>query len=243
MKQESDLHVPLTHPDYRYPTSRNPYWGKLQKHQGLVYSDNETEMHRGEWRSKFLTPNLEKSRQPLHVEIGCNAGHVILEWAALKPNIKFIGIDWKFKPIFRGVEKGVRRDLKNLLFFRSHAERLKYMFGPGEIDQLFLYFPDPWPKTAHWKNRFITAETLRTIAPLMHKNGVFHIKTDHRGYFDWMIENINQVKDVWTPTEISYDLHAGHPDPKSLRIPEVTLFESLFVKDCLPIHSVKLLLN
>ena len=83
-------------------------------------------------------PDLE-----LHVEIGCNAGHVIVEWAKQNPQRAYIGIDWKFKPIFRGVEKGLKRGLDNLIFFRAHADRLKYMFGESEIDRLSLFFLIP----------------------------------------------------------------------------------------------------
>jgi len=36
------------------------------------------------------------------------------------------------------------------------------------------------------------------------------------------------------------DLHAGNPDAKKLTTPEVTLFEPLFIKDGLPIHSIRL---
>jgi tRNA G46 methylase TrmB len=114
------------------------------------------------------------------------------------------------------------------------------MFAPGEIDFLYLFFPDPWPKKAHWRNRFVTEEMLREIAPLLKRGGVFHIKTDHAGYFEWMEEAIAKAADVWEPFERSADLHRGNEKARELEIPDVTLFEKLFVKDGLPIHSVKL---
>ena len=226
--------LPLTHPEFRYPPSRNPYEDKLKAQGAKVFSNNETEAHRGKWRE------ILGDRQTLHVEIGSNAGHVIVEWAKRNPEHGYIGIDWKYKAIHRATEKVLKHQLGNLLFFRSYAERLPFMFAPGEIDHLYLFFPDPWPKKAHWKNRYITEGNLRDIARLMKPGGVFHIKTDHPGYFEWMLEAIEKVTDIWEPRDLSRDLHAKHPHPTTLEIPDVTLFERLFIKDGIKINSLKL---
>lgn len=254
-RAEFENRLPLNHPDYRYSVSRNPYQAKVRSLEGRVFSDNDSETFRGCWRRKFAdatpealavtaaptTPTTQDpARRPLHVEIGCNAGHVVVEWAARDPKTAFIGVDWKFKPIFRGAEKALKRGLSNLILLRAHADRLDYMFGPEEIDFLALYFPDPWAKKSQLKNRWLTADRLRSVAALVRPGGVFHIKTDHLGYFEWMEEAIRQVPDLWEPTEHTRDLHAAHPAPLTLKIPEVTLFESLFLKDGIKINSVKL---
>jgi tRNA (guanine-N7-)-methyltransferase len=207
---------------------------------GRVYPDNETEKHSGVWRSKFPDSSQAQPKRALHVELGCNAGHVVVEWASRNPADAYVGIDWKFKAIFRGAEKAVKRKSDNLLFFRVHNERLPYIFAPGEIDRLYLYFPDPWPKKRDWKYRFVNERNLRAIAPLLALDGVFHIKTDHPGYYEWMRQAVDQCKDAWKILEETRDLHAGHPAPKTLKIPDVTLFERLFIQDGIKIHSLKL---
>ncbi|MFZ9594939.1 MAG: tRNA (guanosine(46)-N7)-methyltransferase TrmB [Bdellovibrionia bacterium] len=247
-----NLKYPIDHPEYQYPRGKNPYWAKIQEQKGWVFCDHDTEEHAGNWRAFFpdtqntataVKDHADSSHHPreLHVEIGCNAGHVTLEWAKANPNAAYIGIDWKFKPIFRAAEKTKKRGIQNLLWFRSHAERLPFMFQPEEIDRLYLFFPDPWPKKAHWKNRFITAEQLNRIAPVVKKGGIFHIKTDHAAYFDWMLEAIEGAQSHWQIQELTRNLHQGHPSPERLEIPEVTLFEKLFIRDQIPIHSVKLI--
>lgn len=228
--------IPLQHPEYRYPPSRNPYSDKLRKAPGVVLSDNETETRRGRWKLECagLAGGL------LHVEIGCNAGHVVTEWAARNPKDLFIGIDWKFKAIHRAFEKAVKRDLRNLHLLRAHADRLPFMFGEGEIDRLYLFFPDPWPKKSQLKNRYITDSKLRMIAGLMPRSGLFEIKTDHPGYFEWMEESVARVSDLWRVTSKTRDLHAGNPEAHKLTFPEVTCFEKLFIKDRIPIHRMVL---
>ena len=236
--------LPITDPEYRYPASRNPYWIKLREFKGTVFTDNEGEIHQGKWREQFSAENLSDTPAPLHVEIGCNGGHVILEWALANPQNRYIGIDWKFKPIHRAAEKARDLGLKNILFLRGHAERLHYLFGPGEIDQLALYFPDPWAKKAQLKNRYITATRFLQISNLIRKNGLFHIKTDHPGYFEWMNEALAEFNkgnpEVWETVQLTRNLHEGNPGARLLKQPDVTLFESIFIKKGLPINSLKL---
>jgi tRNA (guanine-N7-)-methyltransferase len=238
--------LPIQHPDYRYPASRNPYFEKVKQHPGRIYSDNATEEHRGSWRAQFLdasdhTDARERpARRELHVEIGCNGGHVILEWAARSRERAYMGLDWKFKQIFRGAEKAEKRGIRNLIFLRANSERLQYIFGPGEIDHLYLFFPDPWPRKSQWKNRFVSPERLRHAAEIVRPGGIFHIKTDHDGYFDWMLDAVKEVGDVWRVVESTRDLHAGHPDPSALTMPEVTLFERIFIKQGIRIKQMKL---
>ena len=241
----------VSKPDFQYGRSYNIYWDKLNELapelQGLAYADHKTELNRGNWRKSFKSESSPSENQTpsfLHVEVGCNAGHVSVEWARIaqeaKSNHRYIGIDWKFKMVHKFAEKIAKFKLENLLAFRANADRLQYMFAPGEIDYLYLYFPDPWPKKAQKKNRTANTEWLKTVAPLLSNRGYFHIKTDHQEYFDYILGNLEELKDTFEAFDLTRNLHEKHPNPKSLLIPDVTLFERLFIKDGLPIYSVKL---
>jgi tRNA (guanine-N7-)-methyltransferase len=231
-----------------YIPSYNPYWEKIKNHyeqsaKPVIYYDYETEKFKGQWRDRFISqssPASKQSQRLLHVEIGCNKGHVIREWAKQNPKDLYIGIDWKMKMIYHGFEKSVIDQQENLLLFRAHADRIDHMFAPEEIDRLYIYFPDPWAKKSQLKNRFISEKTLALIHPLLSSTGVVHIKTDHDEYFEWVLHSLKKVETLWESFELTYDLHAGHPHPELLKIPEVTLFEKLFIKDGIKIKSIKL---
>ena len=230
---------PVQHPDYHYTAvAKNPYSLKLKEFSNTAYADDATEAFRGQWRDQFKSP-LD-SKRPLHVEIGCNGGHVILEWAKRDSSAAYIGLDWKFKQIYRGAEKAQKRGIANLIFLRGYAERVSFIFGAGEIDHLYLFFPDPWAKKSQLKNRYITAESLRMLSTLVKIGGIFHIKTDHAGYFEWIEAAIAEVPELWTIKSRTTDLHAGNLNPNQLQIPEVTLFEKIFIREGIKICSVHL---
>ncbi len=247
-QDDSPQGLPVDHPDFRYRPSRNPYAQKLKDLPLLAYTDHEGEPHRGNWRSRFSdvlhSENLrvvpQGSRRELHVEIGCNGGHVILEWARQNPQNAWIGIDWKFKQIHRGADKAHQRKIENLIFLRGSAERMHYWFSPGEIDHLYLFFPDPWEKNSQKKNRFFQVERLRRLAELVRVGGDFYIKTDHAGYFDWMKKCVREVGDLWEVSLQTEDLHQGREDRFRLKIPEVTIFEKVFIDRNQPIFAMRL---
>jgi tRNA (guanine-N7-)-methyltransferase len=240
----------VSSPDFKYTPSHNIYWDKLmhlpKEMEGLAYADGHTEEFQGSWRNHFLSTEGKTLADPaplLHVEVGCNAGHVCLEWAKKNPDQLYVGIDWKFKMIYKLAEKSAKVGVKNLLAFRANADRLSFMFAPKEIDYLYMFFPDPWSKKAQMKNRTADEQWLRGIAPLLSGRGYFHLKTDHAEYYEFIRENISRLTDIFEVIEETRDLHAGNPNAHKLTIPEVTLFERLFIKDGLPIHSIKLRLK
>lgn len=220
---------------------QNVYQEKLKalphEIRSQIFLDEETEKYQGCWRSCFQRKQTDQ--QPLYVEIGCNAGHVITKWAKQHPNKMYIGIDWKFKAIYKAVQKIDFNSFKNILFFRSNAEKLPFIFGPQEIDAFYLLFPDPWPKRSHWKNRFITAHRLNQLVHLIKPEGFLHIRTDHASYFEWIKSAIEESQS-WTVIESSSDLYKNHPSPQKLEIPDVTLFEKIYIRKGLPIFSIKL---
>ncbi len=240
MNSEQNSFLPISHPQFRYPVSRNIYFSKLTQIQNLpspkAFLDHHAESKKGQWRSLF---NFEKMT-PLHVEIGCNGGHVLLGQAKASPKTAFLGIDWKFKQIHIAAKKAQKTDLRNVLFVRGNAERLPFLFEQNEISRLSFLFPDPWSKTAHRKKRLLKAQWLDSVWPLLQNEGEFELRTDHRDYFDFVLKEIPKIKTPWEVVCKNFDLYKNHPNPRSLIIPEVTLFEKLFIKDGLPIHRLVL---
>ncbi|MCC7442164.1 MAG: methyltransferase domain-containing protein [Bdellovibrionales bacterium] len=234
--------LPVDHPGFKFHETRNPYYAKIRDlADGGAALDHDAEERRGKWRDLFRAraPGLPAQLR-LVVEVGCNGGHLLNGWAEREPGTAFVGVDWKYKQIFLAADKARKKGLANALYVRNHADRIDYLFGEGEVDRLAVYFPDPWPKKSQWKNRTVREDWFRKAARVVRPGGELHIKTDHAGYFDWMEGHLGRCGELWETLELTRDLHAGHPSPLALEIPDVTLFERLFIRDGLPIHSMLL---
>ena len=49
---------------------------------------------------------------------------------------------------------------------------LRHLFGSGEVEELWTFFPDPWPKKRHHKRRLVTPEFAALAASRLRPDGV-----------------------------------------------------------------------
>jgi tRNA (guanine-N7-)-methyltransferase len=96
---------------------------------------------KGNWSCGFFNNN-----HPIVLELGCGKGEYTVGLAKLFPDKNFIGIDIKGSRMWSGA-KGVNQyGLKNCGFIRTNIELLSHFFGPGEVSEIWITFPDPQKK-------------------------------------------------------------------------------------------------
>jgi len=61
---------------------------------------------------------------------------------------------------------------------------------PASLDEIFLLYPDPWPKTRHRKRRFISTATVAEMARVLRPEGVLYFATDIKNYADWTLAHL-----------------------------------------------------
>jgi tRNA (guanine-N7-)-methyltransferase len=57
------------------------------------------------------------------------------------------------------------------------------------IDEVRIFFPDPWPKKRHFKRRLIQPEFLQQLHGAMKDHGLVRLATDWAEYAEWMVEH------------------------------------------------------
>lgn len=169
-------------PDFKSYTHDNPYHDKLGAFEAFVLRDEEAEAHRGKWWEVFGNENS------LNVEIGTGYGEFMLEWCANNPEANFVGLDHRFKRSFHLAKKLDKITNKNFRYLRARGERLEFIFGESEIQNIFYFFPDPWPKNRHNKKRLFQKPFLDAAHKVLKTGGTLWVKTDHDGYFEWMLD-------------------------------------------------------
>ena len=118
-------------------------------------------------------------------EVGCGHGHFLTAYAAAHPEKTCIGVDIISERIVRAGRKRDRARLANLHFIRAEAELFLQALPPGPwITELFVLFPDPWPKTRHHKNRVLQSDFLTEVAARATPECRLYFRTDHHPYFE-----------------------------------------------------------
>ncbi len=113
--------------------------------------------------------------------------------AEKNPEISFIGIEKFSSVLLRALQKRAAMDADNLFFLRFDAEGITEIFGPGEVDRIYLNFSDPWPKDRHWKRRLTSTEYLRRYDAVLAPEGTIEFKTDNEGLFDFSLESAKEA--------------------------------------------------
>jgi tRNA (guanine-N7-)-methyltransferase len=145
--------------------------------------------------------------QPLEVELGCGDASFLVELARQNPERNFIGIERLLGRISKLDRKGRRAGLENLRGVRIESSYfLQFLLPPQSASALHIYFPDPWPKKRHRKNRLIN-ENFPTLARnALVRGGMIYLRTDDMDYFAQMTEVFNADKNfekVETPAGLA----------------------------------------
>jgi tRNA (guanine-N7-)-methyltransferase len=153
-----------------------------------------------------LAPLFPKA-QPLEVELGCGDASFLLNYAKLHPDRNFIGVERLGGRIRKLDRKGRRAGLTNLRGVKIESSYfLEYLLPPHSAAALHIYFPDPWPKRKHLKNRFINERFLEVAQRALTPGGIVYLRTDHEDYFEQMVTvfaGSKAFQSVDTPEELS----------------------------------------
>ena len=140
----------------------------------------------GALEPKILFPKIINPKKII-LEIGYGGGEHIARKALENPNIAYIGCEVFSGGIGKLLDKIDKSDIKNIRLYSDDAIKLLAALAPNSIDEIYLLYPDPWPKTRHNKRRFVSLATLDAMAEVLKPDGLFHFATDIEDYANWTL--------------------------------------------------------
>jgi tRNA (guanine-N7-)-methyltransferase len=188
--------------------------------------DEKASKNKGRWRSAVYKAD---EKTPLDLEIGTGNGTHFAQLTENYPERLFLGLELKFKTLVQSIRRSLRAGCTNGRMARYRAEGIHELFDKEELNNVYIHFPDPWPKKRHYKNRLIQKPFLNDLYEVMRPGHFVEFKTDDWGYFQWALKFFRQ-----SPFVIQFyteDLHNSLRKDKNF----VTHFESLFLKKKQPI--------
>ncbi|NGX48948.1 MAG: tRNA (guanine-N(7)-)-methyltransferase [Candidatus Anoxychlamydiales bacterium] len=178
--KKSDLVIPFKYEDRR----------PIILHRFLYVPDNY-DFH-DEFRDKITFENDNE----INIEYCSGNGEWIVDRAKKNPNINFIAVEMKFLRARQIWLKMHKENIKNLFVVKSEAFIFtKHYLKDCFASDVFINFPDPWPKKKHAKNRLIKKEFLQEVNRVQKKDETITVVTDHEDYRDEIINEFLKVKE------------------------------------------------
>lgn len=116
--------------------------------------------------------------QPLIVELGCGYGEYTLALAQQHPEKTYVGMDIQGERLWHGAQQMLALKLTNVWWLRGYVDHLLDYFAPGEVSEIWLTFPDPFPRKSDAKKRLTAPRFLEYYKTVLRPGGRLHLKTD-----------------------------------------------------------------
>ncbi len=129
--------------------------------------------YKGKWSKDFF-----HNANGITLELGCGKGEYTVALGAIQPYMNFIGVDIKGARIWNGAKKALDNNIVNAGFLRTRIDMIDNFFAPGEVDEVWITFPDPQPKKQN--KRLTSAHFLNLYRRFLKDGAIVNLKTDSR---------------------------------------------------------------
>ena len=124
---------------------------------------------------------------PLIIEIGSGVGEATGVLAAARPDANVLALEVWRPGVAAGLAEVAASEATNVRFCSVDAVWLiEHLVSTGGLEELWTFFPDPWPKKRHHKRRLVTEPFARVVADRLRPGGVWRLATDWPAYAQQM---------------------------------------------------------
>jgi tRNA (guanine-N7-)-methyltransferase len=202
----------------------NPYVHEAALFDGVLFTPDE------------IIPRFpmvfDDNTKPVVMEIGSYLGKNLIEMATLVPAVNVLGLEITYKRAVKCARKIKNNDLKNARVSICDARVLLPEIPDSSLAGVCVFFPDPWPKARHEKNRLVRKEFFEILSKKLAPKGFLWFKTDHEPYFEYATE---------AARECGWRLSERDAQPELLgQSSYVTVFEQMFMSRSEPLYRVVL---
>lgn len=146
---------------------------------------------KGNWRTAHF-----KNEKPITLELACGRGEYSVGLGQLFPDKNFIGVDIKGERIWKGSTQAVEMNLENVAFLRTQILLIENFFNEGEVNEIWMTFPDPRPRKRDVKRRLTSPRFLDMYKRLVSTDGFIRLKTDNTKLFEYTLEELQNRHDI-----------------------------------------------
>jgi len=127
---------------------------------------------------------------PLHLEVGMGRGRFLAELAAREDPVHYVGLELKPDRCVTAREKILKRAQRPFVLLNAAAEILPQLFEPGEVERIYLNFPDPWPSFVYRGRRLFGEGFLRVYQGLLPVGGELWFRSDQPAAWEELLASL-----------------------------------------------------
>jgi len=189
----------------------NPYIEKIQATTGTLF---ELEEVFNKYRGKTAV-----------VDLGCGNGHFLSQYLLKHPDLHGLGVEKRYKRVFKTQTKLRGTESHTLCWDVPDFVRK----SPAEFwQEVWMQFPDPWPKKRHAKHRMLRLEFFHNVHRILKSTGRFCFVSDCEAYFEFLLDANSRLKLFEIELSCRGDLFAAEPS---------SIFKEIFKRNKAPIFS------
>ena len=120
---------------------------------------------------------------PVCLEIGCGRGDLAVSFGPAHLDVNLIAIDIHTRGtanILQGIEK---QSLVNTRVVEGDVLVLLKRFADASLTEVWVFFPDPWPKPREQRRRLMRPDVVLELARVLKVGGVLRLATDIEDYW------------------------------------------------------------
>ncbi|MGC6420260.1 MAG: tRNA (guanosine(46)-N7)-methyltransferase TrmB [Chitinophagales bacterium] len=153
----------------------------------LLDSKNEVVDLAGEWKKTTGVTGGD-----LVLELACGKGEYTVGMAQQYPDNGYIGMDIKGARMHQGAGYVDEKKLSNAAFVRSRIELIEHFFKPGEVDGIFIIFPDPFLRNRSTSRRLTSPPFLHRYRKICSPEATIRLKTDSPELYEYTLGVIHE---------------------------------------------------
>jgi tRNA (guanine-N7-)-methyltransferase len=146
---------------------------------------------KGKWKTDYF-----KNDNPITLELACGRGEYTIGLARLFQDRNYVGVDIKGERIWKGSTLAVEEKLSNVAFLRTQILLIENFFEHGEVNEIWLTFPDPRPRKRDVKRRLTSHRYIDLYRKLTRGGCYVRFKTDNTSLFDYTLEELQRRTDI-----------------------------------------------
>ena len=145
---------------------------------------SKIKQHNFKYFQKKNNINKLNLKKKLILEIGIGMGENLIHLSKKNTQTNIIGVDPFMNGMVNVSDYSISNNIKNIYLYPFVFQKFLNKFKKLRFNEIYVLFPDPWPKKRHQKRRLVNIDFLKKILKILKKNGKFIFSTDNISYFE-----------------------------------------------------------